>query len=397
MTALSFVRRNQVGVAAVLVMVCSIFYSGLLKPIGARDIDARYFYVAAKCWALGESPYDAALYKAEYQATFNSQPDALFVAYLPTLLPAILPMAPLDWPAAARLFESLNFAAAMLLVWASYRLVRELLGAPLCPMHWAWLTLGTTIGGVSATISTGQTSLLVTSACALAAVGCRLQNRTMVVVGTVIASAKPHLSAPILAFILMFEPLQRRSMFLAGGIIIGFIAYAAALDGNFIANYLGAIKTYNSLTNNDPKLQIGLGSLLARTELSPPAIQALSVAFLAISVTLAGVLYRRGGGCARAIGTALILVFFTIGIIHPIQGYDLCIYAVGISLCSMLSRRMQLLYLAPAILLWRPGLLTKAFPIWSADSISTVTWLFILAGSIYSAGRMIRGRSITPG
>jgi hypothetical protein len=395
MKLLLFVRRNSVGLVAVLVMVCSIFYSGLIKPIAARDIDARYFYVAARCWASGESPYDATRYNAKYRATFNSEPDALFVAYLPTLMPAILPMAPLDWWAAARLFAALNFSAAMLLLWATYRLVREFLGAPLRLMHWSWLTLGITIGGVSGTISTGQTSLLVTAACALAVLGCRLQNRLMAIAGTVIASAKPHLSAPILLFILIFEPTQRRSMFIAGGIITAFIAYAAALDGNFLANYLSALKTYNAISSNDPKLQIGLGSFLANTELSPLVGQVLSVAVLAISLTLAGVLYRKGDLGERGSALALSLVFFTIGIMHPIQGYDVCIYSMGISLCSLLSRRTQLMYLVPTILLWRPTLLSKAIPAFTTASIADLGWLMLLTGCIYGAARMIRVRSIT--
>jgi hypothetical protein len=395
MKLLLFVRRNSVGLVAVLVMVCSIFYSGLIKPTAARDIDARYFYVAARCWASGESPYDATRYKARYRATFNSEPDALFVAYLPSLMPAILPMAPLDWRAAARLFAAINFSAAMLLLWASYKLVRELLGAPLRLTHWSWLTLGITIGGVSGTISTGQTSLLVTAACALALLGCRLQNQLMVIVGTVIASAKPHLSAPILLFILMFEPTQRRSMFIAGAIIMAFIAFAAALDENFFANYLGAFKTYNAISNNDPKLQIGLGSFLAHTEMSPLAIQVVSLGALAISLTLAGVLRRRGDLGTRGSALALILVFFSIGIVHPIQGYDLCIYAMGISLCSMLSLRMQLMYLVPAILLWRPTLISKAVPALTTASLADLGWLMLLTGCIYGAGRMISVRSIT--
>lgn len=395
MKLLLFLRRNSVGLVAVLVMVCSIFYSGLIKPTAARDIDARYFYVAARCWASGDSPYDAARYKAKYRATFNSEPDALFVAYLPTLMPAILPMAPLDWWAAARLFAALNFSAAMLLLWASYRLLRDLLGAPLRLMHWSWLTLGITLGGVSGTISTGQTSLLVSAACALALLGCRLQNRSMVIAGTVIASAKPHLSAPILLFILLFEPTQRKSMFIAGAIIVAFIAYAAALDGNFFSNYLGALKTYSAISNNDPKLQIGLGSFLSNTRLSPLAVQVLSVAVLAISLTLAGVLCRRGDLGGRGSALALTLVFFSIGIVHPIQGYDVCIYAMGISLCSMLSPRMQLMYLAPAILLWRPTLISKAIPALTTASIADLGWLMLLIGCIYSAGRMISVRSMT--
>jgi hypothetical protein len=394
MKLLSFARRNAFGVVAVLVVVCSIFYSGLIKPVGAKDVDARYFYVAAKCWASGESPYDATRYKAMYRATFNSEPDALFVAYLPTLMPVILPMAPLDWWAAARLFAALNFAAAMLLLWASYKLVRELLGTPLRLMHWSWLTLGITIGGVSGTISTGQTSVLIASACALAQLGCRLQNRSMVIAGTIIASAKPHLSAPILLFIFLFEPSQRKSMFIAGGVILAFVAYAAALDGNLLANYLGAIKTYSVMPNNDPKVLIGLGSFLANTELPSLAIQVLSVAALAISLCLAGLLRRRGDLGKRGSALALMLVFFSIGILHPIQGYDVCVFAMAISLCSILSHRMQLIYLAPAIFLWRPTLISKAIPALSAVSIADLGWLMLLTGCVYGAGRLISVRSI---
>ena len=372
-----FVRRNFIGVAAVLVIVCSVFYSGLMKPIGARDIDARYFYVAARCWASGESPYDATLYTERYRALFDSEPDALFVAYLPTLMPAILPMAALDWKAAARLFAVLNFSGAMLLLWAGHRLLREMLGTPLRPIHWLWLTLGITIGGVSATISTGQTSLLMSVACAVAVLGCRLHNRWMVVAGTVIASAKPHLSAPILLFIFLFEPAQRKSMFIAGGIIVAFVAYAAMLDGNFFVNYVGAIKTYNALPTNDPKLLIGLGSFLSRTPLSPLASQVFGIVLLAIALTLAGALHRNSRR-ERGSALALMLVFFTIGVLHPIQGYDVCMYAMGISLCSMQSRRMQLLYLVPTILLWRPSLLGRLFSGSAAFPSANLGWLLLL-------------------
>jgi hypothetical protein len=388
-----FVRRNSIGLVAVLVMVGSIFYSGLIRPIGARDIDARYFYVAAKCWASGESPYDVTRYMARFRATFKSEPDGLFAAYLPTLMPIILPMAPLNWWAASRLFAALNFAAAMILVWSSYRLIRELLGAPLQLMHWSWLTFGTTVGGVSATIATGQTSLLITAACAAALLGCRLKNDSMVIAGAVIASAKPHLAAPVFLFILMFEPAQRKSMLIAASIIAAFIAYTAALDGHFVSDYLGGINAYNAISNNDPKAQIGLGSFLASTDLSPVALQVLSVAVLAVSLTLAGVLYRRNIPDGRGIALALALVLFSTGIVHTIHGYDVCIYAMGISLCSLLSRRMQLVYIVPAIFLWRPTVLSRAIPGLTAVSIADLGWLILLTGCIYSAFRMIEVRT----
>ena len=394
MSRLSLVRGNRVGLLAVLVMACSIFYSGLLKPIDARDIDARYFYVAARCWAAGESPYDATIYKARYRAVFGSEPEALFVAYLPTLMPVILPLAPLDWGSAARLFEVLNFSAAMLLLWACFRLIRDLLGAPLGVSHWAWLTLGITLGGVSATISTGQTSLLVAAACAVALLGCRLRRTWMVIAGAVIASAKPHLSAPILLFILLFEPAQRKSLIMAGGIILAFIAYAAALDGNFVANYLGSIRTYNAISNNDPRLQIGLSSFLARTDLSGLAMQVLGVVALALSLTVAGLLGRRTMPEKRSKALALILVVFSVGMAHSIQAYDVCIYSLGIALCSMLSRRLQLVCLVPALLLWRPTVPGRFIQTWTAAGIADLGWLLVIAACLYAAARMLAARPV---
>ncbi len=48
--------RFVIPVLAGSIVAGSVFFSGLFKRGGAKDIDARYFYVAAKCWAAGKYP-----------------------------------------------------------------------------------------------------------------------------------------------------------------------------------------------------------------------------------------------------------------------------------------------------------------------------------------------------
>jgi hypothetical protein len=50
----------------------NVFLSGVFKKGDAKDIDARCFYVAAKCWAAGKSPYDPTIHDARFLAIFGS-------------------------------------------------------------------------------------------------------------------------------------------------------------------------------------------------------------------------------------------------------------------------------------------------------------------------------------
>jgi hypothetical protein len=136
-----------------------------------------------------------------------------------------------------------------------------------------------------------------------------------------------------------------------------------------------------------------LESYLASAALPRIVVQTLSVIALMISLTLAGSLYRRNvelGGRGKAL--ALMLVFFSIGIVRPIQGYDVCIYAMAISLCSLLSGRLQLAFLVPALLLWRPTLPSKAIQSLNTVSVADLGWLLLLIGCICSAARIVQVR-----
>jgi Glycosyltransferase family 87 len=379
-----------VPIVAVAIVMGSVFFSGVLKQMGAKDIDARYFYVAAKCWAAGESPYDPATYQTMYRLQFGAQPDAGFVAYLPTLMVVILPMAPFDWPVAAKIFSLLNFSAAMVLFWACYRLVRESLGSPLRPKHWLWVTIASTIGGISGAILTGQTSVFIAAACALAVVGCRLQRPWMTVVGLVVASAKPHLSGPILLFIAASERPQRRAMLIAiaGAALI--CCYAALIDPNIVRSYLGSIAAYNSLASNDPTTQIGLVSLLVRGGTSLRVAQLAGASCLAVVMGLAAwLLWKSRQGLSSSTHVMMLLIF-SAGLARPIQAYDVCVYALGIGLLGTVESALSFGFLVPAILLWRPGLLDQLHLAIPNILVATGAWLAMLIGSMFLIGNDLR-------
>ena len=371
-------------------MAGSVFFSGVLKRGGAKDIDTRYFYVAAKCWAAGKSPYEAATYDASFRATFGSHPEAPFVAYPPTLIPVVLPMAPFDWPVAAALFSWMNFGAAMALYWACYRMVRESVSSPLGLKHWLWVVLASTIGGIGGTIFTGQSSVFISAACALAIVGCRLGRMWLIVVGLVVATAKPHLSGPLILFILLFEPRQRRAVAIAAGVVAILVAYAAMVDSNLLHSYLGSIHAYNTLSVNDPARLLGAVSLFLRHGISPAAAEWLGILCLLLVLILTGWILKYSRGSLTRIPVALMLLTFSIGLARGIQGYDVCCYAMGIALVATLDFRYRCALFIPALLLWRPGLLNKVRLVASGYQVASFAWLGLLIGTVIIAALQLR-------
>ncbi len=385
---MKFISSYLIPTIAVLAVAISVFYSGLQKYSDAKNVDTRYFYLAAKCWASGRSPYEPATYEAMSRSEFGEPPAALFVAYLPTLMPVVLPMAPFGWSTAAKLFSIMNFCAAMILFWACYRLVREYVGEALRPVHWFWISLAASIGAISGTITTGQTSVFIAAAAALALLGCRLQKTWLTVVGLVIASAKPHLSGPLLLFIVVFEPRQRKAVYIAAGIAALIVGYAAAVDTNLISSYLGSVAAYGRLAVNDSARLIGLLPLLEGLGVSGLGAKLFAVCCLLAVMGLAvWLLRRRSASAFTDRELAVMLVVFSIGLVRPIQGYDLCAYAVGIALLAATGPYFQAASLLPALLIWRPDIVEKLHLPILKNFAASVAWMGLLIACIVLAVR----------
>jgi hypothetical protein len=374
------VTRYLVPIVAVAIVAGSVLYTGVIESAGARDIDTRYFYAAAKCWGAGHSPYEPETYIATYRNLFGSPPAALFVAYLPSLLLIVLPMAPFQWAVAAKLFMVMNYAAAMVLFWACYRLVVESVGAPLKVRHWVWVVLASTIGGISGTISTGQTSVFIAAAMAAALVGCRLQWTWLTVASLVVATAKPHLSGPLILFILLFEPRHRKAAAIAALILAVTVAYAAVTDAHLFHSYLDSMRTYNLLPANDPMKQIGLVSMLLRLGMGKVAAQALGVVGLVASMGMAARLLWRSGKSLSQCPVAMMLLILSVGLARGLQGYDVCCYATGIALLATLRPWQSVALLSPSLLIWRPAVARAIHLHLPVYSLETGAWLVLLVG-----------------
>ncbi|MBV8672969.1 MAG: DUF2029 domain-containing protein, partial [Acidobacteriaceae bacterium] len=301
-----------------------------------------------------------------------------------------LPMAPFAWPVAAALFSLMNFAAAMVLFWACYSIVRESVGVPLRLKHWFWVVLASSIGGIAGTIFTGQTSVFTAAASALAIAGCRLQRTWLIVVGLVIATAKPHLSGPLILFIFLFEPRQRRAIAIAAGMIAAVVGYAAMVDSNLLHSYLNSVRTYNALAANDPVKQIGIVPLLLHFGISAQIGGWLGLLSLIFVLGLTALLLKHCRCALTQVPLALMLLAFSIGLARPIQGYDVCCYAIGIALLATLDLRSQAALLAPSLLIWRPALLSGLHLTISANLLSTLAWLGLLIGSVIIAALRLR-------
>jgi hypothetical protein len=385
------VARYLISMLAIGLVAGSVLYSGVIQRGPAKDVDARYFYAAAKCWAGGRSPYEAAVYYPSLRAEFANAPDQAF-AYPPTLMLVVLPMAYFDWPAAAMLFSLMNFGAAMVLFWACYRLVRESLGGPLGPAHWVWVVLASTMGGVAGTIFTGQSSVFIAAACALALVGCRLQWPWLTVIGLVIATAKPQLSFPLLLFIPWFEPKQRKAFLLAAAIVVLPFVYAAMVDPHIVQSCLNSVASYGSIPANNPAMELGSAAILSRMGISRSSSQMLGVlCSLAVLFLAARMLHRSGRTLSGDPATIMLLVF-SIGLAMPIHEYDSCCYAVGIALLATSRPAVQAVLLLPALLIWRPerwlGIFHLGNPVDAARQIgygqlfATFAWLALLLGAL---------------
>jgi hypothetical protein len=297
----------------------------------------------------------------------------------------------------------MNVVATMLLFWACYRLIHEETGEELTPSQWFWLVLACTVGAIPATVQMGQTSVFIAAACAIAILGCRLQRTWMTAVGLVIASAKPQISGPLLLFVPWFEPRQRRATAIAIAIVALLFVYAAMVDTDLIHNLHAAIHSYSTTPENNPAKLIGLVPSLLRVGIRSPIAWILGVASLLAVLGFAAWLLKTSNQTLSHSIPGMLLLVFSAGLALPLHTYDLCCYTIGFAMVGTLKRSYQLMFLIPAVFLWRPGFLMT----WGSHSLgsiaganilmSTFAWLFLLLMVITTAIILNRERSTPAG
>ena len=393
------ITSYAVPCAAICIVAGSVFILGVAQGGYAKDNDARYLYAAAKCWSAGQSPYIAQVFSSKYHAIFGARTASEFFAYPPTVMTIALPLSLFSWPVAAKVFSLANFAAAMVLFGACYRLVREELGHALYPSQWFWVVLASTLNGVTITVFSGQTSVFVSAAVALVLVGWRCQHIWPTVIGFTIAGIKPQVSAPVLLLIPWLERRQRIAALVGVGIWVGLLAYAVAVDPQFVHTYLNSVNLYRSAPENDVAYEFGLVPLLMTAGMGPGFSQ--TIGFASAVLVFAGIIrfVLRSGRRITGNPVALMLMSFSIAVALPIHRYDLCCYAPGIALIATLKRRYQLLLALPAMLVCHPGLINRLDFLPVLDLLSMLAWLSLLVFTCatFTAGsRFARTQPVEP-
>ena len=395
--------RLILPVLAACVVAGSVFLSGVLRQGPGKDIDTRYFFVAAKLWASGHSPYEMANYVSAFAAQFGVPPNNGY-PYLPTSAFFVLPMALFDWQVAARLFSVLNFLAAMALFGGCWFLLRRTLGVPLRPFHWLWLVLGSTVGGTAGTIFTGQTSVFIAAAGVAALVGIRTRQPWLTVIGMVIATAKPQLSFPLLPFLAAFQ-LREWKALAAAAVTATAVAVAAVLDGNLVRNFQASLTSYSAADVNNVAKGFGFAGFLHGLGIPSSWASLLGILLcLAVLGRAAWVVIRAGKSPAAHPGV-LVLLTLAAGLALPLHSYDTCCYALAITLTAATRPQLQAAMILPTLLVWRPNflpnLLARFLPTFregaaalgAADGLLIAGWLFLLMAAFITAG----GKQRAPG
>jgi hypothetical protein len=302
------------------------------------------------------------------------------------------------WSVAAKLFSILNFGAAMVLFWSCYRLVRESLGVPLRIVHWFWVVLASTMAAIDVSIFYGQSSVFVATACAVVLVGSRLQRPWLMVIGLVLATAKPQLSLPLLLFIPFFERRHRKAFIIAAAVIALPCAYAAFIDPHILQTFRDSVKSYGSVQLNDPANQIGTFSLLGSIGIGHPSSQIIGVICCLAVLFLAARLLLKSHETLGGSPLAMMLVVFSTGLAIPFHPPGMCCYSVGIALIATAKPGYRATYLIPSLFVWRPELLLDRLH-WSLPKslIPSIAWMALILVTVAMYGGAARQRkSVLP-
>jgi hypothetical protein len=315
-------------------LLLGLLYGQIFKDQNGSDFVS--FYSAARCWFTGHSPYQMDIFR-RYTALYG-QPRPFFAGYLPTILPALTPVAPFSFTTGEFVFRCINFLAAIALFWCTIRMVSHFRRGPLTNGDWCWLLGANSLAAVSAPIHFGQTSLLITLAVAVILLGLMEHWPWLAAAGILISSAKPILSFPLFLFALIFQRSARRPLLYATLASIPLVVYAAWTDQNLVHDYLASAQAYTSDPMNKPTLMIGLISLLEALGMAPVGGYAISlVAFLVVAALIAALLLKERAKLTESYA-AMALLLLTPGLATPLHNYDFSCYTPAIALMAVMPR-----------------------------------------------------------
>lgn len=354
--------RRLVAIACWIVVIAAATFI-FQRMLGALDRpnfhwDGRYLMAAADCLSRGLSPYSIEDFFGCWEARTGTPPRSTFVFPPHSLVPT-LPLALFDRPAADILLLALHGIVLAILATLSVALLRD---RPISGLaQWTapgWLALALTNGGILGSIYLGQLSLVAgtgLAALALAVSGSAQRPWTM---GLLMAMAKPHLTAIALAasFLLTGMSDMRRKV-IAVGVAVLSMAWIFLFDPHLFGNYHEALAFHSTSQFSDvstPGELFGLPGFLVR--MTPQwAMVAVAVTASMAAVTW---LFEKGRTEPAEPHLATFAAIALAGaMLVPHKDYDFAIYTVIFLLAARQQLSVQVVLLAPLLVVWRPSLL----------------------------------------
>lgn len=191
------------------VVACTVFFYRAHVPSQSGvlyDFDARYWYVAGKCWLAGQSPYDTDAFSATWTRELgdHTRPtyDTAFV-YPPTMLLLGIPMACLSWDAARLALRLISCLAFFGSCFFSMGIVADCLERGWkCRELWFWAGCCGLLFSVSQALYQGQNSLIVLCGMTAMLYAWKRNSEGLFLLGFLLASIKPQITVLVMLYVL---------------------------------------------------------------------------------------------------------------------------------------------------------------------------------------------------
>ncbi|MEM7505952.1 MAG: glycosyltransferase 87 family protein [Pseudomonadota bacterium] len=340
----------------------------------AADIDTRYLYAAGRCLAQGASPYNLDAFAGCWRAATGAEYQSSFV-FLPVALLLAWPMGLMEWAEARTFLQAVQVAAVGLLALCLIRIAR-----PLGVIAALWVAFGLTNTGVLGTIFVGQVGVVATLGAALCAVAALGGRGWWLVPGTVLATAKPHLTVLVVALCWLWRVRRHVAAKLVALGALAVLALALwTCDPQIVANYQASFAEHvanpaSRIGRADELYGVnGLMKLMTGTQWVIAAVL-LIAAGIASALPLSG----HGGRLVALIGLASVIGVMA----FPHKGYDFVAYALTFSAAARLPWAFQAAAVLPMLVVWRPQLVVKlGWPVIEFTDLCLIAVAVLFAGA----------------
>jgi hypothetical protein len=331
----------------------------LLSPrMELNFYDGRFFYLAARMFLAGESPYDLERFRARLHETAQRYPDAgtelhteiESYVYPPASLIVFAPLALLDYPAARQLFSLLNVLLIPLAAWMFVVFFDSASLARQRALTLAAIVVGILHFSFATTLILAQCDIVILVA--LAGTLLALQRRwvPVAVACGAIALVKPQLALiPILA-IIVYDRAWREGLMLLGAVALSnLLALLVIYHPGLAREMLDALIRNRGLEYN--QAASGHGGLFLGAHL--PAFAALNLVLIpggVIAVLLAA--WKRDRYPQHtALVASIVLTLYAL----PLHYYDFVLLLVALLGCVTINAGLAALLIALAVGIDREG------------------------------------------